>query len=248
MTIDRSTLISRIQKLMALSKSDNQHEAELAAAKASQLMEEYQIGVSEVEIKTSYASHNIVEEGYVVEGLKLKLHWVESLAHGCAKLFDATILANSRLHGTSFRFVGFPEDIAAAKALFEHLYLSWYGICERDLRSAKDWQFVQHGTRFTPGDTMKFKQGHGVGYAGAIFRRCVELAKERKGHVSTTGTSLVVVKDTALTDYGRAHKWTTTKQATSLGSSDGLRAGRAAGGSVHIGKNLSVSPRALPAA
>jgi hypothetical protein len=40
---DRSKLIERLKKLFALGQSTNQHEAELAMAKANEIMTEHQI-------------------------------------------------------------------------------------------------------------------------------------------------------------------------------------------------------------
>lgn len=234
--MDRTAIVARITKLLALANSPNQHEAEAAARKASALMEEYQVGISEVNVKTQFGKTQIIEESYTVAGQKMKLHWVESLALGCAKAFDGTILVNTGLHGTSFRWVGFPEDVGAAKALFEHLYASWFHIVEADLKAAK----AEYCVPWQPRDTMKFKQGHGVGYAAALYGRCVQLASDRKNNVrhTSTGTTLVLVKDTALKDYGTEKGWKSSKQSQSTGSNMGRQAGHVAGSSVHIGQNL----------
>jgi len=247
--MDRTKLLKKIQALLALSKSDNQHEAELAAEKASELMAQHQIAVSELDVKLHFGSGDIIEEFYAVDGLKMKLKWVETLAYACARGFDATVVANTVLHGTSFRWVGFPEDVGAAKAMFEHLYLAWQSIVVQDLNKAKA-QKMSPGKpwlTWSPKDTMQFKQGHGLAYANVLYCRFIELVAARKAQVTATGTALVVVKDAALSDYSKAKGWRAAKQKVSSGSQLGRVAGRAAGDAVHIGKNIGSSAKRLAA-
>lgn len=229
---NREKIADKIRKLLALSKSDNQHEAELAAQRANELMTKHQIEMSEVDIEDMRKS-GIVHEGFKVEGQKMKLLWVEQLAFGIALMFDSTVLINNKLHGTSFTFVGHREDIDASKALFQHLYDSWFSIVKADLKLAKSDSLH----RYTPADTMKFKAGHGLGYSNSIFYRCAELKRAREEQVTktATGTELVVMKSQALAEHGRKKGWSTSKKAISSGSSMGRSMGTAAGNAVPLG-------------
>ena len=232
----REKIIDRITKLLALSQSDNQHEAELAAKRASELMEKHQISESAILIDETGVEH-IKEERYEVMGQKMRLLWIEILAGGCAKMFDGAILVGSGLHGTRFRWVGHQSDIEAMKALFEHLYQSWFSIVKNDLEESKfDAQFA--GTKWQPRDTMKFKQGHGTAYASAIYFRCVELARMRNSNVAdsgSSGTALVLCKDQALTEYSEKNKWGKSKSKISAGSYAGRAKGAVAGRNAALG-------------
>lgn len=231
---EQEKIVDKIRKLLALSKSDNQHEAELAAKRANDLMTKHQIEMSEIDIERMQKS-GITEERYKVKNQKMKLKWVEYLAQGVAQLFDCTILVNNNLHGTSFTFVGHAEDIETSKLLFEHLYTSWFSIVDHDLKKAKEEFYWK---TWKPKDTMKFKAGHGLAFAVAIYWRCDSLKKEREQEVSkkSTGKELVVMKKDALEEYGREQRWGAAKKAkVSAGSSLGQGYGQKAGESIPLG-------------
>jgi hypothetical protein len=238
---DHEKIIQRVQKLLALGQSDNQHESELAITRANELMTKHQLAMSDVEVNELKASA-IIREAYTVPGQKMKLLWIETLAYGVARMFDGVTLVNSSLHGTRFAFVGFPEDVELMKAMFEHLYSNWHLIVARDLFHAKEHHKEKSWTPWAPRDTMKFKQGHGQAYAIVIYNRCIEAVNIRNTEVrtTTTGTALVVAKDAALTAYGEAAGWVTSKKRKQTrGSNAGMLAGRAAGYAARINPEIS---------
>lgn len=228
-------IVDKIRKLLALSESPNQHEAELAAAKVSELLEKHQLSMTDIDVLDTKAGGAISD--YQVVG-KMKLLWIIDLARGCAVLFDAECLGSSTLHKTGMTFVGTRDDVEMAKALFQYLYTAWPGIVEMDLAKAK----MESPTRFEPRDTMKFKAGHGLSYAWTIQARCRDMARSRKKSVrrTTTGTELMVLKDAMIKEkfaeigvvYGRERK-------QSYGSSSGQRYGREAGRSARLSRELS---------
>jgi hypothetical protein len=228
-----SSLIEKIRKLLVLSKSTNENEAKLAAQKASELMQKHQIDMADVLVK-EVKSEKIVRENYEVEGLRMKYVWVETLGNAVAKLFDGFVLTTGQLHGTRFIFVGYPKDIEAMKMLFEHLYSSWLSIVEADLKEAKSL----HIGDWKPRDTMKFKLGHGQGYAHRIMQRCIELVRARKAAVSSsgsTGTALVVVKDQAIVEWKQQNGIKTVSRSQSTGSATGAAYGMRAGSNAALG-------------
>lgn len=243
MTTERQKLIERIQKLLALSKSENQHEAELATQRASELMEKYQIDMAEAALSEAQ-SEQVEHEYYDVPGLKMKYVWVVRLAWAAAKLYDAEVLMPRTLHKTTIHWIGYKSDIEMAKTTFEHLYRSWITFVERDLLAEKR-RFAEFSGSWKPRDTMKFKQGHGQGYAISLLSRAEQLAKERKNHVKasgSTGTALVVVKDTAVMDEVNRRKGKRNGKETT-GSGAGYHAGRQAGNTVALGGNLQKQSR-----
>ncbi len=120
----KAQVIAKIRKLLALAKSSNIHEAELAAEHASKLMEKWRVSAASVEeiddIRTG--RDGIESVHFVVPNCKMKLKWVETLGVACARLFDGTILVNGRLHGTSWNWVGFKSEIPLMQDLFNHLW------------------------------------------------------------------------------------------------------------------------------
>lgn len=87
--MDNSKIIERIRKLFALSKSANEHEAAAAAAKASQLMREHEIGEAMLRVSDdARTAEGIVEGGIAgtkVEGKRVA--WKCFIASGAAKAF-----------------------------------------------------------------------------------------------------------------------------------------------------------------
>jgi len=235
MTDDKAKMIERVRKLLALSQSTNQHEAELAAERASKLMEEYQIQFADLELnQIRTGAEPIVEEHFQVDGLKMKLHWVGQVGYACALLYDGTILVHSGLWGTSFTFVGFKSDIPMMKTLFTHLYHAWGGIVEHDLQQAKNQSYHT----WAPRDTMKYKHGHGQGYAQALVRRCWEIAQQRKVKLEATSnscTALVLVRDQAIVEWKKKKGCKPAKLNQTKGASDGFSAGYRSGQNVALG-------------
>jgi len=234
----REETLAKIKKLLALATSPNEHEAKLAAQRASELMEKYQIEEAEVLLKET-KNDPIVEELYTVPDQKMKLNWIMSLGHGCAILFDGTVLVNKGLWGTRFTFVGHKSDIEPMKMLFEHLYRSWFSIVEADLQEAKDENELSDYPRtWTPSLTMKFKAGHGLAFAAAICSRCADLAIQRKRNVeasSNTGTALIRVKDFALQEWKERRGIRMAKVNHSAGNYLGRQAGHRAGSNIPLG-------------
>ena len=217
---DRETIINKIRKLLALSQSNNQHEAEMAAAKASALMEEYQIELSEMKVIDS----DIQKDIFYTRRAK----WCFMLAAGCAELFDSRALYSAN-DATMVVFVGTRTNLDAAKMMYEYLMISWDRISDFDFSIAKFNGLSTHG--------KAFKAAHGLGFAKSIRYRANQLADERKGKVSahsSNGTALIVMNDQKLNEYmagfgpGKTRKYTTK-------SNVGYTAGVNAGKNIHLG-------------
>ncbi len=250
MSEEKLAIVEKVQKLLRLAKSTNEHEAKLAAQRASELMERYQIDAADTELAdVQSGADTVVREHYMVQGQKMKLIWIETLAVACAKLFDGMILVDRRLHGTAFTFVGFKSDIPMMKSLFEHLYGAWSGICEADLMKEKaawrqcnlDIYGDEKARNWAPADTMKFKAGHGLGYATALRNRCYDLANERKAKVSAASNTchaLVLVREDAIVRWKEQNGICSIKRQASRGSNSGQAAGYKAGMNVALGGAL----------
>lgn len=227
MTEDKKKILERLRKLFALGSSPNQHEAEAAMAKANEIMQEYQIGMSDVDMA---AEGSVTREDVVVakgDGVK---NWVVSLGRAAAELYDGDCAWH--YDKRKMTFIGTPTDIEAMKMTFVHLYESWKSIVEHDLKGAK----AAVSAPFAPRDTMLYKHGHGTGYAEALRIRVYALVQVRKKKVkSATGRDLVVVKGQALKDWMDNAGYETKKGNFSGGNSDGREHGRAAGNAVPLG-------------
>lgn len=222
--MSNSKIVERIRKLLALSKSDNQHEAELALIKANELMEEHQIKMADT--FDPKAKSIIIEQ--LVNSKRAK--WVASLALSCASLFDCKLLVNSS-DATKLTFVGTHENIQNSIMTFEFLIKAWETIANNDFETYRRIHNV-HG--------KSFKSSHGSGYSFAIGSRCSKLIEERKKKVfsHSNGTALIVANEQAMTEH--LSKYTKSAKIQYNNSSvEGFISGYDAGNKVNLGKNLS---------
>ena len=234
-------IIERIEKLLRLSKSDNQHEAELAAQRASELMTKHQISMSSLDVE-EMKNETIGQNLY--EGETIKRQWVPILADACAKLFDGMVVQKGV---SKIFFVGFDEDNKAAQELFRHLYGAWDGIVNRDSkieklkRSNTGPQITASGLFNPSGEPFNgasYRNSHGLGYANGIRSRVLELVKERKKEVqaaSVAGTDLIIVKGAALRSYEAGQNWRSSRTSTNNRDRAGYSAGSTAGQSAALG-------------
>lgn len=196
----KERMIELLRKLFALGQSPNQNEAEMAMAKANEIMTEYQISATDVDLADDGA---VVREEMVLNDGRRHV-WLQTLADAAAKLYDAKAFYNTHHCGPGLmlRFYGTPADILAAKMTFTHLYASWKSIVALAAR-----------TRDT--DVRTYKRSHGIGFSSAIDVRVNELVAERQQKViSATGRDLVVVKGAALSDFMQGGKIKETRQSS----------------------------------
>lgn len=121
METDREQLFGRIQKVLALSASPVQAEAEAALKKFHELLKRYNLSEAEVKSKVTHETH-LVEE-VVLRGRRL-YDWEKFLLHPVAESAYCDIMYRS--NGGDFRaadvvFVGRPVNIAAAHSLYDYL-------------------------------------------------------------------------------------------------------------------------------
>ena len=185
----RKKITERIKKLLALSESPNQHEAEAALQKANALIIEHQIEMSEVLINELHAVTTADKGKYikVSETYRSFIWWLGSVA---GKLFDTKTVLRRQ---SEFAYIGLPEDITLSEALFDYLFTSWLSIVKHDTKIWKE-QFHYAPRQY---EVKKFKIAHGQGFTEALSYRVNELVRARKAAVeaSTGSTALVVLKD-----------------------------------------------------
>jgi len=139
---DKSKIIDKIQKLLALSKSPNEHEAALAADKAQELLATYNIDVSEVEAEEAKTS-------VIKDAVKTKRKaWQRVVRAAAAKMYFCEyyystydVEAPQRKRGFATYdlhfYVGEPHSIAVAKMMSEYLI-------------ATVWRLARDGSRAYP--------------------------------------------------------------------------------------------------
>lgn len=235
---DKQALTEKIRKLLALSESPNQHEAEQAMAKASALMEEHQIEMSTVLVEELQGAK--AHEGKIIRVSETYRSFVRLIAKASAKIFDVADIGIGEQ--SAVYFVGTKEDVALAEALFTYLFDSWKSIVKVDCSQWKEEYSDGYWEESQPRqyEVKKYKIAHGQGFADAVWSRAYNLSVERQEEVkasSATGTELIVLKDQLIETFIEENCTTTyTKYKDQHG--DGHSEGRIAGENIPLGGGI----------
>ena len=186
---ERERVYDKVRKLLALSKSPNEHEAALAAERAREILDKYQISLAEVDEKEFT---EIVEKG-ADSGYSNPRMWVHVLAMSTAKAFDCKVF---RMGGV-YVFCGLKSDTQVSEYIFAYLLRTVFGLMKQRMknrrkigaRGAGDVQSYAYGAARAIGEKIE-------AYAASQRRR--DVYQEFK---SKTGKDLMVVKNGALEKY-----------------------------------------------
>lgn len=119
-----STIIEKVQKLLALSKSSNMHEAMAAAAAANKLIDQYRLSTADLESEAHIEEPIEEDQGYIYESGKVTA-WKYSLMMNLVKhyglhLWNDCSWATGR-QVSRYRLIGRKSDITIAKYMFAWL-------------------------------------------------------------------------------------------------------------------------------
>lgn len=226
---DTNPIIERIQKLLALSQSSNEHEATTALAKAQALLTEHHLSQAEIEARTKTTSSYVREE-YRVSSYTIwrrDLLTVLTTSTFCQLVF--------RNGDPSFSLVGEPVNIEAIKLLF--------ALVEKQLQQFAQANYVVYRRSGGQEPTQRWKNAF---YQGAIVVISRRLREERQTVEATFQNSqaLVVLKEEQLSKavtqfYPKAR--TLRSAARQIKAVDGYTAGQAAGKEVRLREELQAA-------
>lgn len=195
-------IIDKIKKLLALSQSANEHEAALAAARASELMLEHQI--SEAKLQTTTTTEEPIEE-HVVEGSDKKcVMWKGELAERIAVTLGCKMFWLSRkldaTHKEVFtKILGRKSSVQTVEYLYLYLVAEINRLAESKYDPENDEEYQraeQNGAHFSHRShaARRWKEAFRLGATRTI---CNRLSAQReqtfKNARNVTGTELVVV-------------------------------------------------------
>jgi len=185
---ERERLLDRIQKLMAMANSNSPNEAEVAARKMRELMDEYSITIDEIgEIKSGKAN---------VQGLLFDLneitneYWAFILASACADFCDCKAIRSRRHSGDKLIIVGFDADREAVLKIWTWLFMNiQQEIIMQSVKRSVGAMGMREATQF------------GMGAAEELQRRLRAVKRERNAATQTQVTALVVVKSAEVNKF-----------------------------------------------
>jgi hypothetical protein len=177
MDIERERIIERVRKLFTLaSQQDSEEEAKAAAMKAREILEKYDLTLSEVEIEKAgpslCAEHRIYHKGK-----KVPL-WAKYLVSSVDLGFGVKSFIN--LSPAGYIFVGVEPDVTIARQTFEYLYnyILQHKLNEYSTKDRNQWR---------------------LGFSIAIYRRFEE--KKIQESKASQIKGIVLAKQNIMDDY-----------------------------------------------
>lgn len=231
------SVLKKVRDLRSLATSSNQHEAEVAAALADELIQKHRL--SEAELSGSAGPRECMGEADTpLDSFGRRLtSWRGQLAINLAEHYGCFVYIHRSGAETHIRIVGHPNDVEIVR----HMY-SW--LVAEIARLA----LLSEADRRSQG---AFRLGASIGISIALKR---SLATAEKQHAATHGSGAAIV---LASRSAEAEAWAKTahdiggRKVSSGAVSDAAafdRGGRA-GAAIHVGHTLAgPTTRALPSA
>lgn len=209
MTHDKETLIRKIQKLLSLAaRAGTEHEATSAAAKARELMREYNLSMDDIE---SLTYEDCTEEEYNLGTVQVP-SYIKLLAVSVAHGYDTIPYFKSshrKTHATVV-FVGIMPDVLIAKQVFEFLL-------DFSKRKAREYKLTKESR-------VEYLQGFAMGVNKQLRRVSKEDTPQEH--------ALALVKNAVVQDYlnrkfGKMKMYNPASVPNTLASVMGYADGRA---------------------
>lgn len=233
----REKLVELVRKLLALSKSPNEHEAAAALAKVQELLIKYNLDLAEIgedHNGPEPVEPNIVEGGPAKEG-----PWRGVMAGAVARAYFCRLLIYAGSH--QLLFIGQKTDTEVARALFLWLVEQIRARCSLAVK------LRTNGYEREP----VFRRSFLMAAAWEVNGRMHRLRQGIQEANDPNTRALVVRKDVLVDQYIKDHypKLGKRRALNGSSSSEGYRAGRAAGAQVDIsgpGRKLGSGSLRLP--
>ena len=192
--MDLKKIQLKLQKLLALSASDNEAEAELAIAKCQELMEKYGIRTIDVNEETNETDISTMS----VPGFtKRHVAWESKLGTVIAECFDGIVVIQRRQDGWNLMFIASKSEMPIIIDLYKRL--------RRTISKLGSMYAKKH-----KGHNVSLKKSYAFGMIETIYKRLKVLYKD-----TPDTTALVVVKEQAIQDklhelFGALRQYKTT--------------------------------------
>ena len=167
MNEERLRIIERIQKLLALAaQKDSQEEAQLAAMRAQELLQKYDLSLSEVEIRRE--GFSLCGEQRITLKKRNIATWIKFLYSTVAEGFGVECYRGLRQFDTVLIYIGVEPDVSITKQVFEYLYnfIVTYDLSGKSAKQKNQWRmgFIYAvNTRLAEQKNNKIYDAHSYG-------------------------------------------------------------------------------------
>lgn len=240
----KDKIIDRIRKLLALSESNNEHEAAAAAAQAADLMVKHEIEAAALTTPDNEPEDPTQE---TLDSSGRRVSWKGSLAHAISLSAGCRSYSASSRGGCKTQIVGPPSKLATVRYLYQYLTAE----IDRLANKAYGAEHKECVDSNVPAPSARaWKNAFRLGASNTIAGRLLRQRRETQAAAAAAGQSaaLVVVKNAekAVDVYiaknvGRLGKTSRAQYSSRSGYGAGASAGRgvslgATGGSLGAGR------------
>lgn len=233
-----AAILSRIQKLLALTQSDNENESALAASKAQELLLLHNVDEEELRNHRGDKQEEVIE--ILSKGITAhnRIAWHYTLAGYVAHSNLCKLLLGT---GSNLIWIGKRSNVEVAQYILENLIRDLTRICERE------WFDVNFAQKYA----SPYKKVHGKTWKNSFYHGAISTINERLTanlrQLTTSNDSisaLVVHNNVELREYMTKHypnlsyvqhsinkDRSAFERGQSAGRSVGFRSGLGAGGS-----------------
>ena len=221
--MEKTPIIEKIKKLLALANSSNEHEAALAASHAQRLLSEHNLAMADIE-----AAHRPDKADRVETAAAKSLpKWMRHLSAGVSSAFDCQAIHHPATG--KMTFIGVGADVQIAAYTFAYL--------DRIVRKLCGTYMKQHvSSTIANRHRELMRQSY---YLGAVSTITARLKEQKIKTPITTGT-LVPVKEglirQAMNEIGNVR---TIQSRRSYINSDAFNRGQTDGGQVGISRGIT---------
>lgn len=185
-------VLSKVKKLFALSKSSNENEAALAAAKARDLLSRYNLSIADVQLEIDSSGLKVVQTE--VGAGRILRNWVKNLLLHVASAFDCEHVLKRRSGlPPSMVFIGTDTDTQVAKYTFLFLYRELDRLAKEALPRLK--------AACASWNTSALRYAYLDGAVKRIGERLNRLAGKMKSMEKKLCKDLILAKEQFITEY-----------------------------------------------
>ena len=231
----KEDVIAKVKKLLKLSESDNEHEANLALQKASQLMRDHCISEAQVQGEDKERLESIdFDDIHFPSNTK---NWSQSLSAGVAKAFGCKpiFIGSGSSFNTKYlmRTFGTATDRATVQVMLDYSYATVNRLIKKEqkrLKTEEPWENVK-----------KYSHNFRVGLAVSMRSTLTEIAKQNTKEVVDKTEYGIILYDKskrveALFKEKYPNKLKSLGSLSTRGSANGYNAGRDSGKSVQFNR------------
>jgi len=238
---EHKNLLEKIRKLLALSESSNENEALLAAAKAKEMLERYNLSLADIE------SCEILEKNYDTGSSRMPgwlLQLSASVARGfnCEIYYKRTVCGKSKLTA-SICFVGTDIDTEIAEYVFEYLRKTVESVTAKKMKELKMPKFAKLLRINKASYLRRMRNSYRIGLVAALDEKIRRFAESGKGRETAKAgcagsNAMTVSREGALQRYMNSLELSRGRRGKTSVLPDGYHDGLKDGKDISINKGL----------